>query len=160
MKNTIYALFVLMVSLTSYSKDLTHRLGVGFKNNTSQDLPTLAVVYFSSTDFALTGGLAVDTKKDYPASQAMVGARYVIYPEANLNFYTAGQMAFISAENPVDGKKNGVEVAALFGVEFFFAGLENLGFTMEGGLSLATLNNSRFRTVGDSPLRAGLIFYF
>jgi hypothetical protein len=148
------------LSLNCFSKDLTHRLGVGFKNNTSQDLPTLAAVYYSSSDFALTGGLGLDTKKDYSSFQASGGIRYIIYPETNMNFYSAGEVSLVNYENPVDGKKNGVEVAGLFGVEFFLAGLENLGFTIEAGLSMATANTTRFRTVGNDPFHAGLIFYF
>ncbi len=153
--------FLVLIAVTTASaKDLTHRLGVGFKNNTSQDLPSLALVYYPSNAVAFTAGFGMDTKKDYGSTQVLAGARYIIYPESNLNFFTAAQAGIISFENPVDGKKNGVEVAGVFGVEFFFTGLENLAFTFEAGLSMNTVNNTRFRTIGDDPLRAGLIFYF
>jgi hypothetical protein len=155
---TVFA--VLFLTFTAQAKDLTHRLGIGFKNNTSQDLPSLAVVYYPTQTFGLTGGFGMDTKKDYNSTQVMLGARQIIYPEPNMNFYVAAQGAIVNYENPVDGKKSGIDVAGLFGVEFFFAGLENLGFTFEAGLSLSTANNSRFRTVGDDPFRAGMIFYF
>lgn len=160
MKSTVISFSILIFSLNCFSKDLTHRLGVGFKNSATLESTMLAVVYHSSIDFAMLGAVGFDTIKDYQSSQVLVGARYVIYPEANLNFYTAGHLSLVNSENPFDGKKSGVEVAALFGVEFFFAGLENLAFTAEGGLALSTVYNSRFRTVGDSPLRAGMIFYF
>lgn len=151
---------LLVLGLSAQAKDLTHRLGIGYKNNTTLDLPSLAAVYYPTATMGLTGGVGVDTKKDYNSFQAMAGVRYIIYPETNLNFYGAGQFALVNFETPVDGKKNGVEVAGLFGVEFFLTGLENLGWTFEAGLSLATAGNSRFRTVGDSPFRAGMIFYF
>ena len=151
---------VLVIATTASAKDLTHRLGVGYKNNTSQDLPSLALVYYPSNVVGFTAGFGMDTKKDYGSTQILAGARYIIYPESNLNFYTAAQAGIISYENPIDGKKNGVEFASVFGVEFFLSGLENLAFTFEAGLSMNTVNNTRFRTVGDDPFRAGLIFYF
>lgn len=160
MKSIKFVFLVLFFGLSAQAKDLTHRLGVGYKNNTSLDLPTLAAVYYPTATTAFTAGIGMDTKKDYSSFQAMAGLRYIIYPEANMNFYTAAQFAVVNFETPADGKKNGVEVAGLFGVEFFLSGLENLGFTFEAGLSLATAGSSRFRTVGDDPLRAGLIFYF
>lgn len=160
MKSTFVTAMILFVGFTAQAKDLTHRLGIGYKNNTTLDLPTLAAVYYPSANMGLTGGVGLDTKKDYSSFQAMAGLRYIIYPESNMNFYSAAQFALVNFETPADGKKNGVEVAGLFGVEFFLNGLENLGWTFEAGLSLATAGNSRFRTVGDSPFRAGMIFYF
>ncbi len=151
---------IFLLGATVEAKDLTHRLGIGFKNNTSQDLPSLALVYYPSASLGFTAGVGLDTKKDYGSFQAMAGGRYLVYAEPNMNFFTAAQAAVVSYENPIDGKKNGVEFAALFGVEFFLAGLENLGFTFEAGASLSTVNNTRIRTVGDDPFRAGLIFYF
>ena len=151
---------IFLLGANAEAKDLTHRLGIGFKNNTSQDLPSLALVYYPSANFGFTAGVGTDTKKDYNSFQALAGARFIVYPETNMNFYTAGQAAVISYENPIDGKKNGIEVAGLFGVEFFLTGLENLGFTFEAGVSMNTVNNTRVRTVGDDPFRAGLLFYF
>jgi hypothetical protein len=160
MKSIFWALAILISAYNCNAKDLTHRLGVGFKNNTSLDLPALAVVYYPSHDLALTGGVGIDSKKDYSSSLIDAGARYIIYPENNLNFYTAAQLAIVSYENPADGRQNGIEAAAVFGVEFFLNGLENLAFTFEAGAALSTAKNSRFRTLGNDPLRAGLIFYF
>lgn len=160
MNRILSAIVVLFLGLSVQAKDMTHRLGIGYKNNTTLDLPSLAAVYYPSASMGLTAGVGMDTKKDYSSFQAMAGLRYIIYPESNMNFYGAGQLAVVNFETPVDGKKDGVEVSGLFGVEFFLSGLENLGLTFEAGLSLATVGNSRFRTVGDSPFRAGMIFYF
>ena len=49
---------------------------------------------------------------------------------------------------------------ALFGTEFFFTGLDNLAFTFEGGIGVASVKDVRFRTIADDPFRAGLVFYF
>lgn len=151
---------VMLVSSAAAAKDMTHRLGVGFKNNTSASVPSLAAVYWPNRDYAVTGGLGFDTRKSYNSLQANAGLRKMIYFENNLNFYVGGQFGFVSFENPVDGKDNGVELLAVMGTEFFFSGLENLGFTLEAGLGLSTAGDTRFRTVADDPVRAGVVFYF
>lgn len=159
----ISVLIVLISALFSthvFAKDLTHRFGLGIKNNTSESLPSLAIVYHSTHDLSFTGGFGMDTKKDNSAMQVHVGARKVVFTENNLNFYTGGQVGLVNFENPTDGKKNGFEILAQFGTEFFFAGLENLAFTFEGGFGVASLKDVRFRTIADDPFRAGLIFYF
>lgn len=153
---------ITLVAIVSpvFAKDMTHRLGVGFKNNTAEDIPSLAVVYYPARDYALTGGFGLNSQKSYNSLQIHVGIRKMIYFENNLNFYMGGQLGALSYETPAVGKKNGVELLAVAGTEFFFTGLENLGFTLEAGLGLATAGDTRFRTVADSPMRAGIIFYF
>lgn len=160
LKTLLIILVSVYFSSTVFAKDLTHRFGLGIKNNTSESLPSLAIVYHSTQDTAFTGGFGIDTKKDYSAFQMNAGARKVIFTEANLNFYTGGQVGLVNFETPADGKKSGFEILAQFGTEFFFAGLENLAFTFEGGLGVASVKDVRFRTVADDPFHAGLIFYF
>lgn len=155
--------FILALSLWPLgvqAKDLTHRLGLGFKNNTSQSIPSLAAVYYYSKELAFTGGVGLDTRKNNSAMQINAGARKMIYFENNLNFYVGGQLGLINYETPADGKNTGFEVLGLFGAEFFFAGLENLGFTAEAGVGLSTAKETRLRTTADDPLRAGIVFYF
>lgn len=155
-------LFVLVFfSMNSiYAKDLTHRLGVGIKDNLSKSLPSLAVIYYPSIELAFTAGAGLDTKKDNSASQINAGVRRVIFFEPNLNFYIGGQAALVSYEDPASGKSNGYELQAIAGTEFFFQGLENLAFTLEMGAGIVSLDNVRFRTVGLDPFHAGVIFYF
>lgn len=151
---------VLTISSQAVAKDLTHRLGIGIKNNTSNSLPSLAVVYYPEKGYAVTGGAGLDTRKGYNAFQINAGLRKMIYFETNLNFYLGGQLGMVSHENPASGKESGVEILGILGTEFFFSGLENLAFTVEGGLGLSTAGDTRFRTVADDPFRAGVIFYF
>jgi hypothetical protein len=157
-------IFLLMVAVMAigpvvYAKDLTHRLGLGFKNNTSVSIPSLAGVYFYSKELAFTASLGLDTQKNASTFQASGGARYILFFENNMNAYVSGQFGLINAEDAT-GKASGVEMLGTGGVEFFFTGLENLGFTIEAGLGLSTVRNTRMRTVADDPLRAGFTFYF
>jgi hypothetical protein len=66
----------------------------------------------------------------------------------------------LSVEN-AGSTESGFQLLAYGGAEFFFAGLENLGFSTEFGPSVTSLSSQvRFATFGDSPLRAGITFYF
>lgn len=146
-------------SINSEAKDLTHRLGVGFKDNTSVSIPSVAGVYYYEKDLAFTGSVGLDTQTNASGFQASVGARYILFFENNMNVYVGGQFGLINSEN-ASGKASGFELLGQGGVEFFFGGLENLGFTIESGLGLSTLRTTRVRTLADDPFRAGIIFYF
>ncbi len=150
----------LFISSISFSKPMPQRLGLGIKNNTTQSIPSLAVVYNINNDMAVTSGLGFDTQRDYSSSQINLGIRHVIFHETNLHFYGGGQAALVSYEDPINGKKTGFEADLVLGTEFFFSGLENVGFTFEGGMGLSTVYNTRVRTVALHPLEAGIIFYF
>ncbi len=148
-----------VVSLNAGAKPMPQRLGIGIKDNTTQSIPSLAAIYNVNENFGLFGGLGFDTQKDYSKMQVNAGLRHVIFHETNLHFYTAGQLAIVNLEDPVE-KQNGFELNVLIGAEFFLTGLENLGFSFEGGVGLASYKETRTRTVGDHPLKAGIIFYF
>lgn len=156
-------LALLIVSLFSSlvsAKEMPQRLGVGIKNNTSESLPSLAAIYHVNGFTAVTGGVGVDTKKDYSKFQLNAGIRHVIFHENNLHYYAGGQLGLVTFEEPVNGKQNGFEANFLMGVEFFIPGLENVGFSFEGGLGLASVKDTRIRTIADDPFRAGIVFYF
>jgi hypothetical protein len=142
------------------AKDMTHRLGAGFKNNTSVSVPSLAAVYYADKDTAYTASFGIDTLKNYTALQGSVGLRYVVFFENNLNCYVSGQAGVINVETPATGKQSGAEFLALGGVEFYFSGLENLAFTAEAGAGLATIGSTRIYTTALDPVKAGIIFYF
>lgn len=141
------------------AKELPQRLGIGVKNNASFDLPSLAAVYYPNRDVGITSGIGIDTKKDSSRSSLDIGARRIVFREQNLNFYFGGQAAVVNFEEAGE-KSNGFDLNALFGAEFFFSGLENLGFSMEGGVGVSSVKNTRFRTIADNPFRGGIIFYF
>ena len=158
----ISLLFVALVMVpgTIFAKSMPQRLGVGVKDNTSQSIPSLMALYNVNDQFAFFGGFGFDTKKDYSTSQIFVGIRHVVFHETNLHFYTGGQFAIVNIEDPINKKQNGFEVNAFLGAEFFFTGLENIGFSFEGGIGLSSYKETRVRTIGDHPLKAGILFYF
>lgn len=162
MKSSILTSFFLILfglPMQAVGKEMPNRLGIGIKNNSTFSIPSIAGEYFPNRDVALTGGVGIDTKKDYSKSMFDVGARRILFREDNMNFFFGGQLGIITYEEAAD-KSSGFELMALFGAEFFFSGLENLGFSFAGGAGISNLKNTRFRTMADSPLQAGIIFYF
>lgn len=159
MMKPIYLIVLMFVFQNLWAKDLGSRLGVGIKNNTSEDLPAVAVVFFPSNDLAITGSMGIDTQKNQSKFAFTGGLRKILFRENQMNFYFGGQMGIVNYEYSGE-KQNGFELNAVFGGEFFFTGLDSLGFTFEGGAGVASLKEVRFRTIADSPFRAGIIFYF
>ncbi len=155
----VLVLIAVVPSTLVQAKDLSNRLGIGIKNNNSIDLPALAAVYYPSADIGVTGSIGVDTQEDNSKFAANVGIRKILFREDHLNFYYGGQMGLLNYEES-GNKESGFDANVVFGAEFFFAGLDSLGFSFEGGVAISSLDETRFRTVGDHPLKAGLIFYF
>jgi len=154
-------LFSIMVLLASFAqaKELSSRLGVGFRNAYSIDVPSVATVYYPSSNWGLVGALGLDTRENNSSFVFSGGLRKIIFMEENMNFFMGGQLSFLS-QQVASRTDSGFEIAALAGGEFFMHGLENLGFNFETGVAVSSVNTVRFRTLGDSFLRAGIIFYF
>jgi hypothetical protein len=152
------------------AKDLTSRLGVGYTDSFSvSTLPSLAVKYYPSMDLALSASLGVDTNTtNSTAGQSNFGfgvrVYKTIFTEENLNFFmgAGGGLISIAPTSGGTGTNNsGFELAGICGVEFFFPGLDSLGFNMVTGIGITSLSSGvRFRTIGESPLKAGMFFYF
>lgn len=157
----VMALFFGVSSMVQ-AKDLTNRLGVGYSNNFGvvEDLPSLAVRYYPNPDYGLSGVLGVDTEKNASKFGLMAKLMRLVFRENNMNFFVAGAAGIVSRE--MAGKNDsGFEASGTFGGEFFFPGLDSLSFTFEAGVGVTSISSEvRFRTIGDHPLRAGILFYF
>ncbi|MBS1972534.1 MAG: organic solvent tolerance protein [Bdellovibrionales bacterium] len=158
------AILSIFVGLTAFAnvasaKELVNRLGIGVKNDTSINIPALSVNYWPTTEIGLTGGLAIDTEKDNSRFALSGGVRRIVFKEDNLNFTMGGELGLINREVSGD-KQSGFYLSGLFGAEFFFAGLENLSLSFQGGVGVVSLKDVRFRTVGDTPMQAAVTFYF
>lgn len=148
-----------LFSSTASAKELVSRLGIGVKNESSINIPALSVVYYPTTDLGLTGGLGIDTQKNNSAFALTGGVRRIVFKEDNMNFFMGGELGLVNREFAGD-KQSGFALSGLFGGEFFFAGLENLGISFQGGVGVVSLKDVRFRTVADTPFQAAVTFYF
>lgn len=158
------ALGLLIICFLSVSavqaKELTNRLGIGIKNSSSMDVGELAAAYYPNPDIGITGGIGIDTQKNASRFAFNAGIRRIVFKEEHMNFYMGGALGLINYEQIDGDKKSGFELNALFGAEFFFTGLDSLAFTFEGGAGVVSTDDVRFRTIADSPFRAGILFYF
>ncbi|MGE0631810.1 MAG: organic solvent tolerance protein [Pseudobdellovibrionaceae bacterium] len=162
MKQLMYLpiLLSLLICTTGHTKDLTNRLGVGFKDQLGINLPSLAVQYYPSAETAVAGTLGVDTQDDASKFGAIFRVNRIVFKEEHMNFYMGGGGGLVSQE--VAGQnESGFELAAVAGGEFFIPGIDSLGMSFETGIGVTSIKSGvRFRTMADSPLRAGMIFYF
>lgn len=158
--------FLLLMSVflgsSAFAKDLSNRLGVGYSNQfgVSSELPSIAVRYYPNANYGLMAALGVDTEDQNSRFGFSAKIMKIVFGEDNMNFYTAASAGIVSRE--LAGKNDsGFDLSGLVGAEFFLPGLENLGISFEGGVGVTSISSQvRFRTIGDSPLRAGMIFYF
>jgi hypothetical protein len=153
-----FSILALLISSQAFSKDLTQRLGVGVKQE--GQLAQAVVQYYPTADYTWVGGLGFDTQSQNSQTHISLALRRQIFFEQNLNYYAGGRITFVSQEFQGQAK-SGFALAAVSGVEFFFQGLENLGFQAEVGVELSTIGSeSRFRTVGGTLAQTGVVFYF
>ncbi len=166
MKQLFVCAAVLLVSTTTFAKDLTHRLGVGYANQMAVEVPSLSVKYWANSELGFSADLGIKTGGDNSAFGILVKAYKVIFPEENLNFYMGGGAGLISqkistAHGGSGNNDSGFELMAFLGAEFFLPGLDSLSFTLEAGVGVVSIrSDSEFRTIGHSPLNAGMLFYF
>ncbi len=162
MRHFLIMMFLFAFCAPLHAKDMAKRLGVGYSDQfgVSGGLPSLAVRYYPSTDLAVGAALGVDTEKDSSKFGFSAKIMRIIFHEDNLNFYLGASGGLISREVAGDND-SGFDLAGFGGAEFYMPGLDSLGFSFEMGVGVASISSEvRFRTIGDHPLRAGMIFYF
>lgn len=164
MNKSLFIFLLVFVALTSsiegYSKELPERLGVGYSNQFSEELPSLALRYYPDPKLGVGLALGIDTKDENSKFGFMARLYRIIFPEDNMNFYMGTGAGIVTIEEN-DDSDSGFELSGFCGAEFFFTGLENLGFSFEAGVGVTSIDSEvRFRTIGDHPLKAGVIFYF
>lgn len=144
------------------AKDLTSRLGVGYADQfgMSRELPSISLRYYPQADIGVSAQLGIDTEKNNSRFGFLAKVFRIVFMEENMNFYVGGAGGLLS-EEAAGRNESGFLLNGYFGTEFFFTGLESLGFSFEAGVGVTSLGSGvTFRTVGDHPLRAGITFYF
>lgn len=158
----VLAVFLILFVLPNFawSKDLANRLGLGYSDQFSTDLPSLTAKYFPSNELGLSAAMGINTGPGNSKFGLLFKVQRVIFPEDNLNFYMGAGAGLLSTK--VDTKnESGFELMGFAGAEFFLTGMDSLGISFEAGVGITSVSSGvTFRTIGDHPLRAGLIFYF
>ncbi len=166
LKKTLFAaalvlFFLALGAQSTQAKDLANRLGLGYKNQFSEDLPSIAAQYYPSSELGVSASLGVDTADENSKFGFMVRLNKIVFMEDNHHFYMGAGAGLLSAENAAGQNESGFELAGFAGCEFFLTGLDSLGFSFETGAAVTSVSSgTRFRTMADSPVRAGMFFYF
>lgn len=160
-------IFALLLAQNTFAKDMTSRLGVGYSDSFSAaSLPSIGVKYYASQDLSISAALGIDTNASGGTSNFGFGAKVykTVFTEDNLNFYMgagAGLVSIGPAAGSTVSTSSGFELAGFCGVEFFIPGIDSIGINFQAGVGVTSLSSGvRFRTIGDTPLKAGMYFYF
>jgi hypothetical protein len=155
-------LVLLLLPASASAKDLRKRFGVGFNNN------------FSSLT-SISGKVGIPMPKETINLQVQVLVGFAILKDQDDRFFAGGRvlLPIIAEDNlnlyvPVGGgyvrfhdEAQGARVGAGLGVEFFFFGLENLGFSAELGLNLDIVGGGiDLATTSGTVAQVGAHYYF
>jgi len=171
--------FVVLVLAVGFSasasaKDLTGRVGVGYVS-TLPSTGALSARYWVTDSIGIEGdlGFSLFNPKQGDAQNAyalQLGGMYNFVDEPNLHVYGNGNLVFGStpvqgvnaAGNPTVTNKTTVGANAGIGMEFFFVGLPNLGWT--AGVGINVLNTQDVGTTvqlgGSDFASLGIRYYF
>jgi hypothetical protein len=144
---------ILGVSISSWSRDLSGHLGIGFQTLIRPAITSLSTRYFFNAHLIAQGMLGVDTSD----SSGVVGLKiYRALPiEEPLNIYVGGGALFTTAAATAGGA--GLRLQMLFGGEYFLPSVPEIGIVAELGFEIAVLGLDQFRTLGG---QLGIHYYF
>jgi hypothetical protein len=155
MKHFKYFFIILaLCSQNLFARDITGRVGFGFVNNYSNQLPSLSLKYGFSRYTAFSFDLGIDSSVP---TRYTFGSKFFrnLFMEPNLNFYFGFGAAALKQAIA------GFELQAVLGTEIFIPGIESLGLSFEAGISSSNVNGSfHTNTIGYTFLHAGARFYF
>ena len=133
------------------------RFGLGITNQPETNLENISFKVHKSRRTAYGGVIGASNSDD---GGYLIGLKFYrkLIQEENLNFFGALFGAYRN-EGPVNQKITGFQGDLTFGAEYFFQGLDHLGFSFETGLSVNTFDDFTFRTKALNTIQAAIHFY-
>ena len=159
---TIFFLVVLLLAGTVYAKDLKGQVGLGFNSQLSPDgMNSLSGKYWLNNELGFQAILGFNFSDEVNEYDLGGKAMFKIKDEENMYVAAIGGLG-IAHVNPDKGDSDtGWWASAGVGLEYFFSGLPNLGFSTEVGLQLTDYrDNTAFGTAADTFVSAGIHYYF
>lgn len=144
-------LALLLVSAPADAKDLRSRLGIGLHEQFGS-VTALSARYGLPTGKPTSNvQIEVDLGADLASTmdpKFFAGGRllFSVVAEDNMNLYLGAGAGYV-----VDGPAGVVRLQPVAGAEFFFFGLENLGFSVEWGVNVDLGSAWAVQTIGSSP---------
>lgn len=138
------------------AKDLRSRVGVGFHQgfgDTSALSFRVGIPAASPTmNLQIEADVGLDITSTTPGFFAGGRALWGLVAEDNLNLYFGAGAGYL-------GASKAVRVQPVLAAQFFFFGLENLGFSAEWGVNVDIGAETHILTVGGGPA-AAVHYYF
>ena len=156
-------LFCLFVSSTGlFAKDLNGRVGLGFNSQLSPNgINSASIKVWTTSDVCLQPIVGFQFTDD--VNEIDIGGKllYKIKDEKSINVYTGGGIGVAIVDPDVGDSETAFSIGAILGVEYFFSGLPNLGFSSEiEFLVFDYLENTTVGLDADTFLTAGIHYYF
>jgi hypothetical protein len=161
----IVCVFILILGFLAGSglaKDLKGNLGVGFNSQFSpQDVDALSGKYWINNELAVQGLLGFNYSDTVDELDLGGKVYFKIQDEENLHVDVIAGLGMTRVDPEKGSTETGTWVNLGIGIEYFFNGLPNLGFSTEVGLTLTDYDDdTSFGTTADSFVGAGIHYYF
>ena len=151
-----------LLAPAGFAKDLKGNLGAGFNSQLSpQGVDSLSAKYWINNELCVQGLLGFRYTDE--ADEMDIGGKvhFKIKDEENLHVDVIAGIGFAYV-NPDQGSSDTATwMSGGMGIEYFFSGLPNLGFSTEIGLTIMDYDdNTSFGTTADTFVGAGIHYYF
>jgi len=151
-----------LLASPGFAKDLKGDLGIGFNSQFgSRDLDSISGKYWINNELAVQGLLGFSYSDEY--DELNMGGRvfFKIKDEENLHVDAIAGLGFTRFDPDQGNTDTATWINAGIGIEYFFSGLPNLGFSTEVGLTFMDDDDgTTFGTTADSFVGAGIHYYF
>jgi hypothetical protein len=145
-----------------FAKDLKGDLGVGFNSQLSpQGVDSISAKYWINNELCVQGIFGFSNTDDTDEMDVGGKVHFKIKDEENLHVDAVAGVGFAYV-NPDQGSSDTTTwLSGGMGIEYFFSGLPNLGFSTEIGLTITDDDdNTSVGTTADTFVGAGIHYYF
>lgn len=157
----VSAVFALLAAAAA-AKDLKGNLGLGFNSQLSPGgVDAISAKYWINNELCVQGLLGF--KYTDEADEMDIGGKvhFKIKDEENLHVDVMAGLGFAYVNPEMGSSDTATWLSGGMGIEYFFSGLPNLGFSAEIGLSIMDYDDSTsFGTTADTFVGAGIHYYF
>jgi len=159
---SVFALVLVLMAGPVMAKDLKGNLGVGFNSQFSpNDVDAISAKYWINNELAVQGLLGFNYSDTRDEIDLGAKAYFKIKDEENLHVDAIGGLGFARVDPDEGDTENAIFMTIGVGIEYFFSGLPNLGFSTEVGLTIMDYeDDTAFGTAADSFIGAGIHYYF
>ena len=156
-------LFCLLVSSTGlFAKDLKGRVGLGFNSQLSPNgINSVSLKIWTTSDICIQPILGFQFTD--LVNEIDIGGKllYKIKDEKSINVYTGGGIGIAIVDPDLGDSETAFSIGGILGVEYFFSGLPNLGFSSEIEFGVSDyVDNTTVGLEADTFLTAGIHYYF